>query len=128
MTGARWSARSFWGAPSGEAVPSSKDNLFWFGSRGLIFTSPQFLTGNTTRPAAVLLLSATGAPLEVSAYGRVVKGTAVVVPPMCTRRLHAGDAGLISINIHAHHPGFRAFSGLAHAGLLQLDRSAFQRY
>lgn len=124
MKTTRWSARSFWGAPSGDA----KDNLFWFGSRGFIFTSPCFRTGNTTRPAAVLLLSATGAPLEVSVHGRVIKSDAVYVPPMCTRRLHAMHSGLISINIHAPHPGFRAFSGPAEAGALQLDRSAFARY
>jgi AraC family transcriptional regulator of arabinose operon len=116
--------RPLWGAPSGEA----KDNLFWFGSRGCIFTSPCFRTGDTTRPAAVLLLSPTGAPLEVSAQGRVVRSDAVYVPPMCTRRLQAMQTGVISINVHAPHPGFRAFSGLAEAGALQLDRSAFARY
>ena len=127
MTSARWSARSFWGAPSGEAMPASKDNLFWFGSRGCIFTSPCFRTGNTTRPAAVLLLSATGAPLEVATNGQVLKGDAVYVPPMCTRRLHAMHTGLVSINIHAQHPGFRAFGGLE-GGAHQLDRSAFARF
>ena len=124
MTGARWSARSLWrGSPV-----DAKDNLFWFGSRGCIFTSPCFHTGNTTRPAAVLLLSATGDLLEVSARGRVVRSDAVCAPPMCTRRLHAVDGGLISVNIHAQHPGFHAFCGLASAGLLRLDRSAFARY
>ncbi len=123
MTSARWSARSFWGAPS-----DATENVFWFGSRGCIFTSPCFRTGNTTRPAAVLLLSVGAGPLEVSTRGRVVKSEAVYVPPMCTRRLHAMNSGLISINVHAQHPGFHAFSGLADAGLLGLDRSAFARY
>jgi AraC-like DNA-binding protein len=124
MASARWSARSFW---RGSAV-DTKDNLFWFGSRGCIYTSPCFVADETTRPAAVLLLSAAGEALEVSALGRVVKNDAVYVPPMCTRRLHAVNAGLISVNIHAQHPGFRAFCGLANAGLLRLDRAAFARY
>lgn len=124
MENARWSARSFWGGVSGDA----KDHLFWFGSRGCMFTSPCFRTGNTTRPAAVLLLSATGAPLEVTTHGRVIRGDAVYVPPMCTRRLHAVHTGLVSINIHAPHPGFRALSTPAEAGALELDRSAFARY
>jgi AraC family transcriptional regulator of arabinose operon len=124
MASARWSGRSFWRGSSVEA----KDNLFWFGSRGCIFTSPCFLSGDTTRPAAVLLLSAAGEAIEVSSLDRVVKSDAVCVAPMCTRRLQAGNAGLISVNIHAQHPGFRAFCGLANAGLLQLDRAAFARY
>ena len=124
MTSARWSVRSFWGGVSGDA----KDHLFWFGSRGCMFTSPYFRTGNTTRPAAVLLLSATGAPLEVTTHGRVIKGDAVYVPPMCTRRLHAMHTGLVSINIHAPHPGFRALCAPAEAGALGLDRSAFARF
>jgi AraC-like DNA-binding protein len=124
MTTARWSARSFRRGSSVDA----RDNLFWFGSRGCIFTSPRYVADNTTRPAAVLLLSTTGDALEVSAGGRVVNSNAVCVPPMCTRRLHTGDTGVISVNIHAQHPGFRAFCGSANAGLLQLDRSAFARY
>jgi len=119
-----WSTRSLWrGSTAGV-----KDHVFWFGSRGCIFTSPRFVNGNTTRPAAVLLLSASGEPLEVSARGRVVRGDAVCVPPMCTRRLHAMNTGLVSVNIHAQHPGFRAFRGAASAGVLQFERSAFARY
>lgn len=124
MTSARWSAHSPGRGSSGDG----RDNLFWFGTRGCLFTSPHFRTGNTTRPAAVLLLSAARDGLEVSAGGAAVRTDAVCVPPMCTRRLHSANGGLISFNIHAHHPGFRAFRGLASAGLLQLDRSAFARY
>lgn len=124
MEDARWSARSLWSGVSGDA----KDHLFWFGSRGCMFASPCFRTGNTTRPAAVLLLSATGAPLEVTTHGRVIRGDAVYVPPMCTRRLHAMHSGLVSINIHAPHPGFRALCAPAEAGALELDRSAFARF
>ncbi|TMQ07301.1 MAG: helix-turn-helix transcriptional regulator [Deltaproteobacteria bacterium] len=123
MRSARWSAGSPWRAPV-----AMQDHLFWFGSRGCIFTSPSFLAGNTTRPAAVLLLSATGEPIEVSAHGRVTRGDAVYVPPMCTRQLRAGNGGLVSVNIHAQHPAFRAFCGGADAGVLQLDRSAFARH
>jgi len=123
MTSAQWSARSLWGG-AGDA----RDNLFWFGTRGLIFTSPQFRTGDTTRPAAVLLLSAGPEGLEVSSGGTMVRGSAVCVPPMCTRRLHATRGGLVSFNIHAPHPAFRTFRGLASSGLLGLDRSAFARF
>jgi AraC-like DNA-binding protein len=124
MTSARWSAPSGWRS----TTIDHKDHLFWFGSRGCIYTSPSYYAGATTRPAAVLLLSANGEPLEVVSDGRVIRGTAVCVPPMCTRRLHAGTAGLISVNIHVQHPGFRAFGGHENDGLLELDRSAFARY
>ncbi|HEU4726760.1 MAG TPA: AraC family transcriptional regulator [Kofleriaceae bacterium] len=124
MTSAR---RSDLLSPQGPSV-EAKDHLFWFGSRGCIFTSPSFATGDTTRPAAVLLLSANGEPLEVSARGQTVTGDAVFVAPMCTRRLRAASSGLISINVHAQHPGFRALRGAAGVGALRLDRSAFQRY
>ncbi|HET7501952.1 MAG TPA: helix-turn-helix domain-containing protein [Kofleriaceae bacterium] len=123
MTTARRSDRSPQQGPEGEP----RDHLFWFGSRGCIFTSPSFATGDTTRPAAVLLLSANGEPVEVSARGQTVTGDAVFVAPMCTRRLHAANSGLISINIHAQHPGFRALRATG-VGALPLDRSAFQRY
>jgi AraC-like DNA-binding protein len=122
MTSARWSGRSIWRS-SGDAT----EHVFWFGSRGCIFTSPSYVAGHTTRPAAVLLLSARGDGLEVATPGSVIRSDAAFVAPMCTRRIDAVEGGLISINVHAQHPGFRAFCGLA-SGVLPLDRAMFARF
>jgi AraC-like DNA-binding protein len=111
------------------ASPSSlRDNIYWFGSRGCIFTSPCFFAGNTTRQSGVLLLTASHDALEVAAPGRVVRHDAVGIAPMCTRQLHAIDVGLISVNVHVNHPGFRAFCAIPEPGVLVLDRSAFARF
>lgn len=123
MRGALRGGRSF-GAPSTRL----RDNVYWFGSRGCIFTSPSFLAGDTTRQAAVLLLSMSRESVEVAAPGRVVRHDAVGVAPMCTRRLHAIDVGLVSVNVHVHHPGFRAFCTIPAPGVLGLDRSAFAAF
>lgn len=109
------------GAPRPSA---ERDHIYWFGSRGCIFTSPRFRTGETTRQAAVLLLAAGGA-VEVATSGRVMRHDAIGVAPMCTRRLQASD-GLISVNVHVDHPGFRAFSAIS--GLAALDRGAFSGF
>lgn len=122
MTSARWSGRSIW-----RSSVDATENVFWFGSRGCIFTSPSYAAGHTTRPAAVLLLSARGEAIEVATHGQAIRGGAVCVAPMCTRRIQAVDAGLISINIHSQHPGFKAFCGIP-SGVLQLDRAAFARF
>jgi hypothetical protein len=45
MGSARLSIRPFW-----RTVPTEpREHVFWFGSRGCIFTSPCFAAGNTTR-------------------------------------------------------------------------------
>lgn len=113
---------------SGRAAPGGPDNIYWFGSRGCIFTSPSFLAGDTTRQAAVLILTTSRDAVEVSAAGRVIRHDALGIAPMCTRQLHAADAGLVSVNVHVHHPSFRAFSAIPPPGLLGLDRAAFARF
>ena len=40
----------------------TKDNHYWFGSSGFLFTSPWVATPDTMRHAAVILLTAGGAP------------------------------------------------------------------
>ena len=116
------------GRSSGGRATGAIDHIYWFGSRGCIFTSPCFLAGNTTRQAAVLLLSASRQAVEVAASGSVVKRDAVGVAPMCTRRLHAVDAGLVSVNVHVDHPDFRAFCAIPRPGVIGLDRGAFTRF
>jgi AraC-like DNA-binding protein len=112
------------GAPS----PRLRDNIYWFGSRGCIFTSPGFRAGETTRQAAVLLLTASRESVEVAALGSLVKHDALGIAPMCTRQLHAVDVGLVSVNVHVDHPAFRAFCTIPTPGLLSLERSAFSRF
>jgi AraC-like DNA-binding protein len=112
----------------GELSPCVRDNIYWFGSRGCIFTSPWFRAGNTTRQAAVLLLTASHESVEVAAQDRVVKHDALGIAPMCTRRLHAMDVGLVSVNVHVDHPSFRAFCTIPTPGVLSLDRGAFARF
>ena len=125
MGSVRWPGRS----SSGGVPPAgASDHIYWFGSRGCIFTSPCFLAGDTTRQAAVLLLTASRESVEVAALGRVVRHDAVGIAPMCTRRLHAVDVGLVSVNIHVNHPAFRAFCSIPGPGLLGLDRAAFTRF
>ena len=112
------------GARSAEA----RDNVYWFGSRGCIFTSPSFQTGDTTRQAAVLILTASRRAVEVVAPGSVVRHDALGIAPMCTRQLHALEAGLVSVNVHVHHPSFAAFCAIAAPGVVRLDRAAFARF
>jgi AraC-like DNA-binding protein len=112
----------------GARSSGASDNVYWFGSRGCIFTSPSFEAGDTTRQAAVLILTASRRPVEVAAPGRVVRHDALGIAPMCTRQLHATDAGLVSINVHVHHPNFRAFCAIPGPGVLGLDRAAVSRF
>ena len=104
---------------------ATADNIYWFGSRGCIFTSPSFLSADTTRQAAVLLLTASGESVELGALGRVVRHAALGIAPLCTRQLHAMDVGLVSVNVHVHHPSFRAFCAIQQPGVVGLDRAAF---
>jgi AraC-like DNA-binding protein len=125
--GAVRSARSGHESRGRGPAAEPRENVYWFGSRGCIFTSPSFEAGDTTRQAAVLILTARRKSVEVASPGRVVRHDALAIAPMCTRQLHA-DAGLISVNVHVHHPGFRAFCGIPGSGVLGLDRAAFARF
>lgn len=105
-----------------------KDNVYWFGSRGFIFTSPWVVTHDTVRYQAVLLLTASGKPFELKAGGRATLRNAAAVAPLTRRGLRALDVGHISVHIETHHPLFAAFRDIARPGALGLDRRAFQRF
>jgi AraC family transcriptional regulator, arabinose operon regulatory protein len=100
-----------------------KDNFYWFGSSGFIFTSPWVVTPNTVRHAAVVLLTASGEPVEVTAGSSTVKSDFVAIAPLTPRGLRAMNVGLVSIHVFPPHPRFRAFQGIRAPGVLQLDRS-----
>lgn len=106
----------------------AKDNIYWFGTRGLIFTSPWVVTRATSRQPAVLLLSASGRPMELGVGGRVWRDRAFAVAPLTRRDLCAADVGLISLNIQPHHPCFGAFCRIGAPGARPLPRGAFARF
>lgn len=105
-----------------------KDNHYWFGSSGFLFTSPWVVTRNTVRPAAVILLTASGEPVEVSAGGRTVSAPALAVAPLTPRGLRAMDAGLISLHMFPPHPCFSAFHGIPAPGVVALERRRFAAF
>ena len=105
-----------------------KDNLYWFGTRGLIFTSPWVVTGNTERQPAVILLSASGRPVEVTVRGHTGRHRAYAVAPLVRRGLRAVDVGLISVNVQPDHPSYPAFCRIADPGVRPLPRGAFARF
>ena len=102
-----------------------KDNLYWFGTQGFIFTSPWVVTPTTTRHAAVILLTASGEPVDVLLPGRLIRHEALAVAPLTPRGLCAMDKGLLSLQIFPPHPCYRAFHGIPAPGVLVLDRARF---
>jgi len=105
-----------------------KDNHYWFGPSGFLFTSPWVVTRDTVRHAAVLLLTASGEPVEVSAGGRTVSAGAAAIAPLTRRGLRAMDAGLVSLHIFPPHPCFSAFHGIPGPGVLALERARFTQF
>jgi AraC-like DNA-binding protein len=101
-----------------------RDHLYWFGSRGFIFTSPWVVTPSTVRHAAVLLLTPRGKTVEVSAEGTRTTHDMVAIAPLTRRGLRAIDAGLVSVHVFPPHPHYAAFHGIAAPGVLTLDRSS----
>lgn len=104
----------------------AKDNVYWFGERGLIFTSPWVVTPRTERQTAVVLLTARRDPVELSVGGRVLRDVAFAIAPQTRRGLQAVDAGLVSINVEPHHPSYAAFRRAGQAR--RLPRSAFAAF
>lgn len=102
-----------------------RDHVYWFGTRGLIYTSPWVITESTERETAVLLLSASGRPFELRYGGQIVRHTAVAIAPLTRRGLRAVDVGLVSVNVQPDHPAYRAFCGIARPGVMPLDREDF---
>jgi AraC-like DNA-binding protein len=99
-----------------------RDNLYWFGLRGFIFTSPWVVTPSTVRHAAVLLVTAPGKTVEVSAGHARVQHDVVAIAPLTRRGLRATDAGLVSVHVFPPHPCFSAFQRIGATGLLTLQR------
>jgi hypothetical protein len=89
----------------------AKDHVYWFGSRGLIFTSPWVVTASTERETAVILLSASGRPMELEVGSCRAWHRAFAIAPLTRRGLRAIDVGLISVNVEPHHPAFPACPG-----------------
>ena len=105
-----------------------KDNLYWLGPCGFIFTSPWVVTPKTVRHAAVVLLAASGESVEVTAGNRVVRHDAVAIAPLTPRGLRAMDVGLISVQVFPPHPCFRAFQSIPAPGVLELDRTRLAEF
>jgi AraC-like DNA-binding protein len=105
-----------------------KDNHYWFGPSGFMFTSPWVVTPRTVRHAAVLLLTASGEPVGSAAGGRSIRGSALAVAPLTPRSLRAIDVGLVSIHVFPPHPCFRAFQGLPAPGIVPLERAKFAEF
>lgn len=105
-----------------------KDNFYWFGTQGFIFTSPWVVTPNTVRHAAVVLLTASGEPVEVTVGGSLLRRDAFAVAPLTLRGLSAMDVGLLSLHIFPPHPCFRVFQGIASPGVLPLDGTRFAEF
>jgi AraC family transcriptional regulator, arabinose operon regulatory protein len=103
----------------------AKDHVYWFGSRGLIFTSPWVVTASTERETAVILLSASGRPMELEVGSCRAWHRAFAVAPLTRRGLRAIDLGLISVNVEPHHPAFPALSRIGRPGVRPLARAAF---
>ncbi|MDB5998902.1 MAG: transcriptional regulator, AraC family [Rhizobacter sp.] len=106
----------------------TRDNLYWFGPRGFIFTSPWVVTPSTVRHSAVLLLTASGDPVEVSAGDHVVKRDMVAIAPQTRRGLAARNVGLVSVHVFPPHPFFSAFQRLPARGVLALDRTRLSSF
>jgi AraC-like DNA-binding protein len=105
-----------------------KDNHYWFGPTGFLFTSPWVVTPNTVRHAAVLLLTASGEPVEVAAGGCVVRAAAAAIAPLTPRGLSARNVGLVSLHIFPPHPCYRAFQRIMAPGIAALDRLRFAEF
>lgn len=112
----------------GALAARMKDNHYWFGPGGFLFTSPWVVTPHTVRHAAVLLLTASGEPFEVTAGGQVVRTAAAAIAPLTERGLCAMDLGLVSLHIFPPHPCYRAFQRVAAPGVVALDRRLFAEF
>jgi AraC-like DNA-binding protein len=104
----------------------AKDQIYWFGQRGFLFTSPWVVTPNTVRHPGVVLLSASGRPFEITFDGRSLTCDAVAIAPHTVRGLRAVDVGLISVNVEVHHACYGIFRDIPAPGVQLLDRAAFR--
>src|SRR5688572_5764016 len=102
-----------------------KDNHYWFGPSGFLFTSPWVVTPHTVRHAAVVLLTASGEPVEVTAGGQVARSAAAAIAPLTPRGLSAMNVGLVSLHVFPPHPAYRAFQRIGAPGVVALERARF---
>jgi len=105
-----------------------RDNLYWFGERGFLYTSPWVVTECTVRYQATLLLTASRKPFDLSVDGRTRPMDAVAVAPLTPRGLVARDVGQISVHVGFQHPAFPGFRRIGAAGFRALCRSGFDRF
>lgn len=111
--------------PYGVLSSLMKDNIYWVGNQGFIYTSPWVVTRNTSRHSAVVLLSATGEPLELETAGSRLRHSAIAVSPLVARNLHAKNIGLVSVNISPFHLDYRAFRRFSDTGVTPLVREQY---
>ncbi len=100
-----------------------KDQIYWFGPAGFIFTSRWVVTPESTRPAAVFLLSATRQPLTVTVGATQLVHDVIAVAPRVRRGLDARDAGLVSVHLFPPHPLYAHFAHMAKPGARTLPRT-----
>jgi AraC-like DNA-binding protein len=105
-----------------------KDNLYWFGDRGFIYTTPWVVTPRTVRYHAMLLLTASSEPFELIVGDRTLRLAAAALAPLTPRGLCARDLGQVSVHVGIGHPCFTAFRWIREPGVLELQRSAFRRF
>jgi AraC-like DNA-binding protein len=105
-----------------------KDNLYWFGDRGFLYTTPWVVTQRTVRYHATLLLTASSDPFELSVGERTRRLAAAALAPLTPRGLCALDVGQISVHVGIRHPCFAAFRRIPQPGVLALPRSAFRSF
>ncbi|MDR2154472.1 MAG: AraC family transcriptional regulator [Burkholderiaceae bacterium] len=106
-----------------ERSRAPKDQIYWFGAAGFIFTSHWVVTSKSRRPAAVLLLSATYQPLTVTLGKTQLVHDVIAVAPRVQRGLDARDAGLVSVHLFPPHPLYQRFARLPRPGALVLSRA-----
>ena len=100
-----------------------KDQIYWFGPAGFIFTSKWVVTPASMRPAAGLLLSATRRPLTVTVGRTRLEHDVIAVAPRVRRGLDARDAGLVSVHVFPPHPLYARFARLTKPGACALQRA-----
>lgn len=103
-----------------------RDTSYVLGHHGFVYASVRLSTGPTVRHPAVLLLSVDHRPFRLTlADGRTMDTTAVLVPPRVERALEASGVPLLSVNVMPSHAAFHVFRAMHQAGVMALDRHAF---
>lgn len=102
------------------------DNSYVLGRRGFLYTSTQLPKVATTRHPAVVLISVNQQSFRLQLPdGRTLHATAALVPPRVERVLDAQGVPTISLNILPTHASFHVFRAMQQAGVMPLDRHAF---